>query len=504
MWVRMSALRPFLGRYQLQAKLATAGMAEIYLAQVSGSDGFEQQVVVKRILPRLAANEKYSTMFLNEAKLVSGLQHPNIVQVYDACEDGGECFIAMEHLDGLDLRALRQVLAEQSQPMPWEQTIYIAMSIASGLHFAHERGVIHRDISPDNVVLTRNGDVKLIDFGIALYLADTQANEGAKGKLGYMSPEQCGGGPIDRRSDIYSLGVIIYELTCGRRLYTSRTKFERMKEIVEGEVTLPSTFMTYPADLESILIKCLAKDPEERYPSAQHVLMDLERFSLRHKLNSSAASMTTFLGPYIEISKLKAANTQTEIETLPQILSPEANEIDHIIQEFLKAEKERSSPGWSPEGQTRQVSLEALERMRAEQEQYAEPRLARGSIPHDYNMVSTHVVRRVSIPDEVELDPSDWDEVTPVPQPLIEFTTPETTKPETHFFQASKQRHRNSGVTPVEPMPTVEVSEPVNNNSVTINRRFLVLLVILVVVSLAAAGYTILTNFTSFDIANFF
>ena len=307
---------PFLGRYQLQKKLAVGGMAELYLAHASGAGGFQKQVVVKRILPQLAESEELYQMFLDEARLAATLQHANIVHVYDACEDKGEFFMAMEYLDGTDLHTLRKVLAKSNMAIGWEHSLHIISSIASGLHYAHEKcaldgsplRIVHRDVSPQNIFLTREGSVKLVDFGIAK--AEGRSTETAmgtlKGKLGYMAPEQCTSDNVDRRSDIYSLGVILYELTTGRRLYSSKTEYQLMNEIVEGEIRPPSTFMDYPAELERIVLTCLQKDPIDRYETARDIQADLNVFARDYQLICSTLGFSIFIEPLLERARVEA------------------------------------------------------------------------------------------------------------------------------------------------------------------------------------------------------
>ena len=306
----VQAEKSFLGRYELQKKIAVGGMAELYLAQVSGVGGFQKQVVIKRILPQLAESEELFRMFLDEARIAATLQHPNVVQVYDSCQEDGEYFMAMEYLDGTDLRTLRKVLADQALPLPWEHALHIVTSIAAGLHYAHDKrgldskplGIVHRDVTPHNIFLTREGGVKLVDFGIAKAqgrMAQETALGTLKGKLAYMSPEQCQGEDIDRRSDIYSLGVILFELTTGRRLYKGTTEYQLIKEIVETDIKPPSSFMEYPAELEAIVLRCLEKNPDERYSNARDIQAALESFSREYQIMSSALGFSTFLEPLL-------------------------------------------------------------------------------------------------------------------------------------------------------------------------------------------------------------
>jgi len=218
-----------LGKYELIKRIATGGMAEIYLARVSGLPGFEKIVVVKRILPQLATNQEFVQMFLDEARVAATLHHPNIVQMYDIGAVDGNYFISMEYLHGEDLRSIARAMRQKGQDrVPLEHALGIGVGIAAGLHYAHEKvgfdgkplHIVHRDITPQNIFVTYDGGVKLVDFGIAK--ASNRASEtrygSLKGKIPYMSPEQCRSEPLDRRSDIFSLGILLYEQTTSVRL----------------------------------------------------------------------------------------------------------------------------------------------------------------------------------------------------------------------------------------------------------------------------------------------
>jgi serine/threonine protein kinase len=310
-----------LGRYRLLRKIAVGGMAEIYLARVSGAGGFEKDVVVKRILPQLAESDEVFAMFLDEARIAATLQHPNLVQIYDAGQSGSEFFIAMEYLDGADLHTIRRVLAGRQRGMPLQHAVFVTSSIASGLHYAHEKrgfdgkplSIVHRDVNPQNVFLTREGGIKLVDFGIAKATnrMSTTLHGTLKGKLAYMSPEQCRAEVVDRRSDIYSLGILLYELTTGRRPYHGRSEYELLRDIVEAEVPLPGEIAPgYPPDLEAITMRALARDRASRYPDALSMLQDLERFARRHALVGSTLAMAEFLAPLLEEAQRQSEERQ--------------------------------------------------------------------------------------------------------------------------------------------------------------------------------------------------
>ena len=211
-----------LGRYEILRPLARGGMAELFLARATGIQGFEKLVVVKRILPEMARDTDYVEMFLEEARLAAGLHHSNIVQVYDIGEDEAAPFFAMEYLHGEDVRTLLRAAALRRARVPVEHALSIAIGVAAGLHHAHEKrdpdgrplGIVHRDVSPHNVAVTFDGGVKLLDFGVAKTRRRASATRHGtlKGKLGYMSPEQCRGDELDRRSDVFAVAILLWEL----------------------------------------------------------------------------------------------------------------------------------------------------------------------------------------------------------------------------------------------------------------------------------------------------
>jgi serine/threonine protein kinase len=267
-----------LGRYELLRKLATGGMAEIYLARSSGMEGFEKYVVVKKILPQYAEDPRFVRMFLDEARLAAKLQHQNIGQVYDIGQDDGAYFFSMEYLRGPDVRAILRAAGARGTRVPIEHGVAIASGVAAALHYAHERRdaqaellhIVHRDVSPSNIIVTYDGGVKLVDFGIAR--ATTRTSEtrtgSLKGKLAYMSPEQCLGHEVDRRSDLFSIGILLYELTTGTRLYR-RAKDESdyivMNRIVTGQFARPTTVIPdFPRELQEVILRALASKPDER------------------------------------------------------------------------------------------------------------------------------------------------------------------------------------------------------------------------------------------------
>lgn len=286
--VERRAMPERFGKYELLQKIAQGGMAEIFLATRQGDlGGFEKQVALKRIFRHLTGREETVNMFFDEARIAATLNHPNIVQVFDLGEVEGYFYIAMEFVHGTDLRRVCKRGIDGGDYLPLELAAHIVAEIAAGLHYAHSRtdeegnprNIVHRDISPQNVLLSMEGHVKICDFGIAKAenrLARTRTGQ-FKGKLSYMSPEQFNGEEVDARSDIFNLGIVLYEITLARRLFDAKTDFERMRQIANAQVTPPSEVDSeYPPELERIIMKALQHDPDERYQSAEEMQLEIE------------------------------------------------------------------------------------------------------------------------------------------------------------------------------------------------------------------------------------
>ena len=299
------------GNYQLIKRLATGGMAQIYLARQKGPEGFEKLVVVKRILPHLAENSDFVHMFLDEAKIAARLNHPNIVQIFNLGNQDDSFFIAMEFIHGEDLRRIWKRSEHLNKPLPVQLVCRVIMDACSGLDYAHKKtdtagkplGIVHRDISPQNLLVTFEGAVKIVDFGIAK-AADqaTVTRSGVlKGKYSYMSPEQASGKKVDCRSDIFALGVVLHELLTGQRLFKRANDIQTLHAVTECEVSPPSYFNPgVPPELDEISLKALAKDPADRYQEALHLQLALEDFLISHKLPSSSAHLAAFMGELYE------------------------------------------------------------------------------------------------------------------------------------------------------------------------------------------------------------
>jgi serine/threonine-protein kinase len=294
------------GRYQLLKKLATGGMAQIYLARQVGPEGFEKLLVVKRILPHLAENEDFITMFLDEARIAARLNHPNIVQIFDLGAQDDSYFIAMEYIHGEDVRRVWKHADKVGRPLPLALICRIIIEACAGLDYAHKKtdaagrplGIVHRDISPQNILVSFEGGVKVVDFGIAK-AADqaTVTRSGVlKGKYSYMSPEQAGGQHIDCRTDIFALGVVLYELLTGTRLFKRATDIQTLNAVTECNIAPPSEINTrVPKDLDDIVMRALAKERDARFPEARQLGQALESWMLGNQLPSSNAMLAEFM-----------------------------------------------------------------------------------------------------------------------------------------------------------------------------------------------------------------
>ena len=287
-----------LGKFELIRQIAVGGMAELYLARTMGIEGFEKLVVVKRILPQYADNQQFVSMFLNEARLSATLHHANIAQVYDIGVEDGDYFFSMEYIHGEDLGRLHATGLENGVPMSLDAALTLVAGLCAGLHYAHTKAgpdgkpleVVHRDVSPSNVIVSYDGGVKLVDFGIARAgSAPTTTRGGLKGKIAYMSPEQCkGDGKLDRRSDIFSIGTILYELTTGRLPFPDDNEYAVLNSIVNVDVPRPSTIVpSYAPALETIVLKALARDAAHRYATALELQKEIEDFAHENRLRVS-------------------------------------------------------------------------------------------------------------------------------------------------------------------------------------------------------------------------
>lgn len=280
------------GRYELLRKIAAGGMADVFLAREWGEAGFFRELAIKRLFPHLVEHEPSLRSFQMEARLMSELLHPNIPQIYELGCKEGDWFLAMEYVDGPNLADLSRMSLRMDQPIPLSVAIGLVIQLAHALHHAHERkdragrsiGFVHRDLTPQNVMITRDGVVKLIDFGIAQTNAFTEERGLVRGTYAYMAPEQVRGLALDRRSDVFALGILLYELTTGVRLF-SGDELRVMTAITEEDIPPPSYRVEgYPIELEAIVMAALARDPDQRIATAQDLSLHLENFAMNSRL----------------------------------------------------------------------------------------------------------------------------------------------------------------------------------------------------------------------------
>ena len=294
--------QPF-GKYLLLRLLARGGMAEIYLARQPGPEGFDRKVVIKRILPSLSEDPSFVEMFLDEARLASKLAHPHIAHIYEFGQVDGGYYLSMEYVPGV---TLSQLVRASKTGLPVEHAVKIAGFLCDGLHFAHSLkdddgrpyGIVHRDVSPQNVIVAESGGVKLLDFGIAHAVDQVHTTQQGvvKGKVSYMSPEQCRGRPLDGRSDIFSLATLVWESLTAERLFTRGTSFETMEAITRAEVPPLATYRgDIPAGLDEVLARAFARKPDDRYANAAQFQIELEKYLSRHQLLSSPPLISAYV-----------------------------------------------------------------------------------------------------------------------------------------------------------------------------------------------------------------
>lgn len=357
------SLRPGtrLGRYELLVPIARGGMARVWAARQHGTRGFQKLVAIKTILPHLAEEPEFERMFLDEARIASGVHHPNVCEIYELGEERRTLYLAMEWVNGDSFsRALR--ISGKVDPVDFGVAARIIADACAGAHAAHEleddngqkQNVVHRDLSPHNILVNWDGFTKVCDFGVAKAMNQLHEVTSAgqlKGKISYMSPEQVTGDPVDRRSDIFSLGCVLYEATVGRRPFRGEGDHNVMQAIVNGQFDLPSQLIRhYPRDLERVVVRALAHVPNQRFASAE-----LMRYALEEYLQKSGALVTqshvaavirTRLGEMLEKrrDKIKKVSNQGEQgEWSPASVPPQREPVDH--RSGVKESRSGAGPG---------------------------------------------------------------------------------------------------------------------------------------------------------------
>ncbi len=278
------------GRYRLTERIAQGGMAEIYLAEYRGDGGFSRPLAVKRILPEWTQDPQFIKMLQDEAKLLVKLHHQNIVQVFELGDDNGVFYISMEYVDGVDLRCLLNELRLRGEKLPPKFVYWMISDVVRALAFAHgcvasdgqPLGIVHRDISPQNILIARHGEVKVADFGIAKGRhRDEQTSAGQlKGKFAYMSPEQAHGAAIDSRSDLFSVGILFFEMLTGAKLFDGDSDMDVLRKVKDAIIPAGWERDVAP-EIRAILRKCLRKNPEDRFQTAEEMLAALSHYTMK-------------------------------------------------------------------------------------------------------------------------------------------------------------------------------------------------------------------------------
>lgn len=297
-------------RYKVLEKIASGGMAEVFRAESAGLEGFKKTVAIKRVLPHLSEKKQFIGMFLDEARLSAHLSHSNCVQVFDIGVGDNTYFIVMEFVDGADLKAIIELSRKTGQPLQYEIAAMICVRICEGLAYAHELkdgrnktlGIVHRDMSPPNVLITRHGEVKIVDFGLAKANSQLEHSEPGiiKGKFSYLSPEAALGQPIDHRTDIFAVGIILWEMLAGRRLFQGESDLETVRQVQAARVPDIKQFNPYVTpELEAVLARALARDPLQRYQRARDLGQDLNSMLFRAGRAVSSFDIAQLVEPLV-------------------------------------------------------------------------------------------------------------------------------------------------------------------------------------------------------------
>jgi TonB family protein len=324
------------GQYVMLEKIATGGMAEVWKARMRGVEGFQKIVAIKKILPHLSDNQDFIEMFVDEAKLAAQLNHNNIIHIYDLGKIQSSYYIAMEYIDGYDLKNILRKAQERDQPLSVEIALFVASKIAAALDYAHrkrdfedkEMGLVHRDVSPQNVLISQEGDIKLCDFGIAKAASKASHTQAGalKGKLQYMSPEQAWGRNIDRRSDIFALATVLFEMLTARRLFAGDNELSILEQVREARVTPPSEYNEeVTPQIDAIVLKALQKDPANRYQTAAEMQRDLDAVLYSFRPTPTSADLAIYMHRLSSSSDAPVHHMEAHSEP-----APAANELRPI------------------------------------------------------------------------------------------------------------------------------------------------------------------------------
>ncbi|WP_438002813.1 protein kinase [Sorangium sp. So ce321] len=320
-------------RYRVVERLASGGMAEVFLAESAGIEGFKKQVAIKRVLPHLSEKKRFIAMFLDEARLSAHLSHSNVAQVFDIGVGDNAYFIVMEYVDGADLKAVLESMRKAGRTLPVESAVFITAKLCEGLTYAHELKasdghplkIVHRDMSPPNVLITKYGEVKIVDFGLAKATSQLEKSEAGiiKGKFSYLSPEAAQGLEVDHRTDIFAVGAILWEMLAGKRLFLGDTDYQTVKLVQQAQIPpLSESNKAVPPELDRLIARSLAREPGDRYSSAREFGRDLTTFLYRFGRPVSAYDIAEHVRSAMALRRRAPA-------------SEKASFIDRLIEETL-------------------------------------------------------------------------------------------------------------------------------------------------------------------------
>jgi serine/threonine-protein kinase len=338
-------------RFKIVRKLDAGGMAEVYHAEQESLEGFRKTVAVKKVLPHLVQNEKFLRMFLDEARLSLRMSHANVVQVFDVGQAGGSYYVIMEFVDGVNLKQVNEFMRARGTTIPVEQAVFILVETCKGLQYAHTvtdsngqpLGIVHRDVSPPNILISKQGEVKLVDFGLAKAADQLEHTDPGvvKGKFSYLSPEAVEGQTVDRRADIFAGGILLWEMLTGRRLFQGKNDYETVQQVRAAEIPpLSRINPAVPRDLERIVLKALAQDLKQRYQTAQEFGDDLYQFLFSHGLKVTSFDVAGMVKTVVrEAATPSAKGAGTIIDQLIETELAKLTSIDAADSIFSGGEK---------------------------------------------------------------------------------------------------------------------------------------------------------------------
>lgn len=324
-------------KYKILERFDSGGMAEVFVAESESMKGFKKRVAIKRILPHLTKNQKFVQMFLDEAKLCLQLEHANIVNVFDIGKADASFFIVMEYVEGANLKKVIESYRRGGKMVPIEQSIYVLREVCEGLAYAHDQtdlttneplGIVHRDVSPPNILLSKRGEIKLVDFGLAKATSQLEETDPGvvKGKFSYLSPEAASGMSVDMRADIFSVGILLYEMLTGQRLFYGENDYHTVELVRKAEVPpISSINPQVPPEMEEVITKALAKNPDDRYQHASEFSDELTKLLFGRGMAVSRGDIARMVGFTLKEQKTAKPAAEKRPTTI----------IDALIQEEI-------------------------------------------------------------------------------------------------------------------------------------------------------------------------